>query len=292
MKTFLPDFSVVSPAGLDEALDAMASNEGFRPLAGATDIMVYMESGALPGASFLNLKSIPELRVPPILADGLRLSALTTYQDVRSRPDITRRYPMLPMAAREIGVLAIQNVGTWAGNVANASPAADGVPALMAYDAGIELASRHGRRTVPLSEFYRGYKRMDLHADELITGIVLPAPPVGRREYFRKVGTRRLQAISKTLLAGTLEMDGDIVRDIRLVFASVAPYTLRARETECAIRGKALSPATINDACHALQDEISPIDDIRSNQRYRRRVSENLLRDFLQGENRASIPVS
>jgi CO/xanthine dehydrogenase FAD-binding subunit len=197
-------------------------------------------------------------------------------------PLIRDTFPMLAAAAREVGVLAIQSRGTWAGNIANASPAADGVPALMAHDAEIELTSRKGSRRVALDRFYHGYKKTERRHDELITAIRVPVPARGWRGYYRKVGARRAQAISKTLLAGRILLGKDrIVEDIRLIFGSVAPHTLRAFRTEGLLRGHALSREAINEAVRALQDEISPIDDIRSDAAYRRRVSANLLRDFL-----------
>src|SRR5262249_23474610 len=157
--------------------------------------------------------------------DSLTLGALTTYRDVRVSP-IRRQFPMLALAAREVGSLAIQSRGTWAGNVINASPAADGVPALMAYDAEIELASKSTRRRVPLSQFYSGYKQMVRRSDELVTAIHVPVPGPGWIEYYRKVGARRFQAISKTLLAARILVGADqIVSDIRMVFASVTPCT-------------------------------------------------------------------
>jgi CO/xanthine dehydrogenase FAD-binding subunit len=189
---------------------------------------------------------------------------------------------MLALAAREVGSLAIQSRGTWAGNVINASPAADGVPALMAYDAEIELASKSTRRRVPLSQFYTGYKQMARRSDELVTAIHAPAPASGWIEYYRKVGARRFQVISKTLLAGRILVGADqIVSDIRMVFASVAPHTLRAVQTEHLIRGRQLSPELIAECAKAIQDEIRPIDDIRSSEVYRRRVTSNLVVDFL-----------
>jgi CO/xanthine dehydrogenase FAD-binding subunit len=275
-------FETESPHSLAEALDALAADPKLVPLAGATDLMVYLESGALPACTFLNLQEVSELK-PALTLDGtLTLGALTTYRDIRvSR--VKEHFPMLASAAREVGSRAIQSRGTWAGNIANASPAADGVPALMAYDAELDLMSTLGGRRLPLSTFYRGYKQMDRRPDELITAIHLPAPQPGWREYYRKVGARRFQAISKTLLAARILLDaGGVVTDIRLVFASVAPYTLRAFRTETLIRGRQLTPAVINEAAAAIQDEIQPIDDIRSTEAYRRRVTSNLLRDFLE----------
>jgi CO/xanthine dehydrogenase FAD-binding subunit len=274
-------FEVVTPHSLDQALDALASDDKIVPLAGATDLMVYIEAGALAPCTLLNLQEIRQLR-PALSIDGaLTLGALTTYRDVRAS-SVRTRFPLLAWAAREVGSLAIQSRGTWAGNIANASPAADGVPALMAYDAEVELVSKNTRRRVPLARFYRGYKKMDRLPEELITAIHLPLPQHEWSEYSRKVGSRRFQAISKTLLAGRILLDRDRrVTDIRMALASVAPYTLRALQTENVIRNRHLTPEVIQEAVLAIQDEIHPIDDIRSTEAYRRRVTSNLVRDFL-----------
>jgi len=284
MGAYLPDYQVINPADLNEALDVLASLPGVVPLAGGTDLMVYLESGLLKPCTFLNLQTIQDWQRKPALNGALTLGPLTTFRDARVIPMIHEACPMLAAAAAEVGVLAIQSRGTWAGNIANASPAADGVPALIAYDAEIELTSRLGRRTVALARFYTGYKQMDRRPDELITSIRVPVPAAGWREYFRKVGARRYQTISKTLLAGRVLMgvDGE-VKDIRLVFASIAPFTLRACRTEEAIRGRELTPDVVREALAVLQEEISPIDDIRSSAAYRRRVTGNLLRAFLSG---------
>jgi CO/xanthine dehydrogenase FAD-binding subunit len=274
-------FDVVTPYTLNEALDALASGGNVVPLAGGTDVMVGLEAGTIPPCTFLNLQELEELRPALSANGGLTIGALTTYRDVRRSP-IRTAYPMLALAAREVGSLAIQSRGTWAGNIINASPAADGVPALMAYDAAVELASKSGRRQVALSQFYRGYKQMDRRPDELLVAIHVPATRPRWVEYYRKVGARRFQAISKTLLAGRILLNADrVVQDIRLVFASVAPFTLRAIETEKLVRGRELSPELIAKAARAIQDEIHPIDDIRSTENYRRRVTSNLIADFL-----------
>ncbi len=276
------NFEVITPATLKDALDAIDTERNLVPLAGATDLMVYLEAGSLPPCTFLNLQELAELK-PTLRVDGsVVLGALTTYRDVRIS-SVREQFPMLASAAREVGALAIQNRGTWAGNIANASPAADGVPALMAYDASIELTSKQQRRLVPLSAFYRGYKQIDRRPNELITAIHLSVPRPGWHEYFRKVGARRFQAISKTLLAGRILFSRDeTVEDIRMVFASVAPYTLRAVQTENLLRGRQLTPELIDETARAVQDEIHPIDDIRSTETYRRRITSNLIRDFLE----------
>jgi CO/xanthine dehydrogenase FAD-binding subunit len=279
-----------TPRSLKEALDALASGDKIVPLAGGTDLMVTLEAGAMPPCTFLNLQEILELK-PVLSNDGsLRLGALTTYRDIRVSP-VRTGFPMLALAAREVGSLAIQSRGTWAGNIANASPAADGVPALMAYDAEVHLASKSSARRVPLSQFYKGYKHMDRRPDELIVAVEVPSPQPGWFEYFRKVGARRFQAISKTLLAGRILLNSDkVVSDVRIVFASVAPYTLRATQTESLIRGRQLTPELIAECAKAIQDEIHPIDDIRSTEIYRRRVCSNLVVDFLENS-RALEPI-
>src|SRR5207253_1109067 len=231
------DFKVITPESLGEALDALSSLGNVRVLAGGTDVIVQLEAGSLKPCTFLNIQDLPELRS---LQSATSLTALTTYRDVRTGP-LKDQFPLLALAAREVGSLAIQSRGTWVGNVVNASPAADGVPALMVYDAELEIRSKTQTRRIPLSTFYRGYKEMDLRSDELIASIHLPPRAPGNFEYFRKVGARRFQTISKTLLAGRLSLDADgRVADVRMVLASVAPFTLRAISTESLIRGRHL----------------------------------------------------
>ncbi len=281
MRAYLPDFDVISTANLGEALAELG--EGVVPLAGGTDLMVYFENGTLPPCTFLDLQAIPELRRGASVDGMLTLGPLCTFRDARMIPEIQKTFPMLAAAAREVGVLAIQSRGTWAGNIANASPAADGVPVLMAHDAEIELTSKSESRIVALARFYHGYKQTERRPDELITAIRLPLPGPGWRDYYRKVGARRFQAVAKALLAGRVLIRTDgVVTDIRLIFGSVAPYTLRAFRTEDAIRGQVLTPDVIEEAIRVLQDEIHPIDDMRSSADYRRRVSANLLREFLE----------
>ncbi len=246
--------------------------------------MVLLNAGLLKSGVYLNLHSVPELHSPIERVNGsIRLSALTTYAESRRHPEIRRILPMLPRAAREIGAIQIQSRGTWAGNIVNASPAADGVPALMAYDASIDLASSAATRCVSLADFYRGYKQMDRRPDELITAIRVPIPNPGTREYYRKVGTRKFQAISKVLLAGVLQLGTDRrIEHVRLVYASVMPTTYRARKTEEVLLGQELTPGLARRAVESVREELNPITDIRSTASYRLSVACNLLRDFLE----------
>lgn len=284
MSVCLSDFKVCSPASLDEALEVMAGNEQAMPLAGGTDLMVDLDAGKLAPGTFVNLQAVSELRGPPELSsDGaLCLNALTTFRQTRIDSRLRESFPLLSLASREIGAPAVQSSATWVGNIVNGSPAADGVPVLLVHDAEIEVASLGGRRRLPLHQFFSGYKQNELKRGELVTAIYLPSSQPNWKIYYRKVGTRRFQAISKTLLAARIQLEGQRVADIRLALASVAPNSFRAYQTEEMLRDAVLSPATISEAARLLEQEINPIDDLRSNAAYRRRVSGNLLREFLE----------
>ncbi len=283
MRSHLEEFQVISPTSLEEALKALRQDPPPVPLAGGTDLMVLLNAGQLKPGVYLNLHSIPELHRPIVVTkDEIRFSGLTSYTDARRHPEVGKLLPMLPLAAREVGALQIQSRGTWAGNIVNASPAADGVPALMAYDATVVLSSSSGARSVPLSDFYTGYKQIVRRPDELITSICIPIPPPNRFEYYRKVGARKFQAISKVLLAGLLVPGKKKeIEKIRLVYASVMPYTYRARKTESVLQGRVLDAALKSFAAETLRKELKPIDDIRSTANYRLHVACNLLEEFL-----------
>jgi CO/xanthine dehydrogenase FAD-binding subunit len=286
MRSHLADFEVVCPTSLEDALALAATHAGqpggMTPLAGATDLFVPFNAGQLAPTTFLDLHGIAALtQAPQWNGDTYRLHALSTYTDCRRDPRVAERLPLLVAAARELGALQIQNRATWAGNIANASPAADGVPALLAYEATLELASVRGRRTVPLDQYFTGYKKSVRAADELIVAIEVKAPAAGARHFFRKVGARRMQAISKVVAAGVLERDtAGVVHRVTLALGSVAPVTLRARHVEAALLGRRLDAATIDAAARAVHEDIAPIDDIRSSRAYRARIAERLVRAF------------
>ena len=281
MRTYLPAYELVAPPTLAGALDLLASGE-WRPFAGGTDLMVLAEAGKLPHRRWVSLWHLGELRGIEEDAAGVRVGALTTYAQIRASAPLARDYPLLGLAAAGTGGLAIQNRGTLGGNVANASPAADTPPALLVYDAELELVSAHGPRRLSYASFHRGYKQMDLLPGELIRAIHLPRRDGGAwRDGYHKVGTRRAQAISKVCFAGAIAMDGDVVRDVRLALGAVAATPLRCHATERRLRGERLTPELVTAAREELGREIAPIDDFRSNAWYRRRVAQGLLAEFL-----------
>jgi CO/xanthine dehydrogenase FAD-binding subunit len=280
----VPAYDLRVPASLEEALGLLAESGGaWRPFAGGTDLMVLLEAGKLPHTRYVSLWGLEALSGVIVSDDEVVVRALTTYAEIRGHQVLAREFPLLAAAARETGGIATQNRGTIGGNIANASPAADTPPALLVYDASLDLVSIRGTRRVPYAAFHTGYKTMDLAAGELIAAVRLPRGRGWTHQDYRKVGTRRAQAISKVCFAGTLEIDGDVVTDVRLAFGSVAPISLRARAAEAAMRGQRLDPDTIAAAGAALLHDIAPIDDVRSTASYRGAVAVNLVRRFLAG---------
>jgi CO/xanthine dehydrogenase FAD-binding subunit len=282
LRAYLPDYELRVPKDLNDALALLAHEPGvWKPFAGGTDLMVLFESGKLAHRNFFSIWHLPELRGIEVTPERISLGALTTYTEVQGNEVLRREFPMLCQAASETGGLAIQNRGTLGGNIANASPAGDSPPALLAYDAQLELVSQRGTRLVAYSEFHTGYKRMTLGADELISRIQLPRVHGTVHQYYRKVGTRKAQAISKVCFAGLARLDQLSIRQIRLALGSVAPTPLRCLKTETVLKDQKLELSLINHARAELAREIAPIDDIRSTSDYRLRVAQNLLQDFL-----------
>ncbi len=286
MRSYLPDFELIAPKSLRDALDAMAREPGeWKPFAGGTDLMVLAEADKLAHRRFLSLWHLRELRGIEVSREHVTLGGLTTYTEVQRNGVFEREFPVLCQAARETGGIATQNRGTLAGNIANASPAADSPPALLVYDAELELVSARGARWVPYLGFHTGYKTMVLRPEELIRRIRLPRTMSNWRQYYRKVGTRKAQAISKVCFAGAVEMEGNRIRDLRIALGSVAPTVLRCTRTEAVLRGRELDVDAVRAARGEIGREIAPIDDFRSTARYRLRVTQNLLEEFLLPEN-------
>ena len=263
--------SLLEPKSLRDALRMLRDEGPLVPMAGCTDLYVSLNFGTLTPARFLNLWRLDELRPVTMRGKILSVGALATYTDIMRSPVVNKRVPMLVAAAREVGGVQIQNRGTIGGNVANASPAGDTLPVLAAADAIVVLQRADGERRVPFSAFYTGYRRSVMQPDELIVGLELPA--IRGRQWFRKVGTRAAQAISKVVIAAVAPA-GD--EPPRIAVGSVAPTVVRLPSTEAALgRG-----ASLDEATQILLQEIAPIDDVRSTAEYRRRVTANLVARF------------
>jgi len=282
MRGYVPSYQLLTPTSLAEALSMLANEPGvWKPFAGGTDLMVLLEAGRLQHLNYINIWPLDELREIQVTDEHITLGTLTTYTEVQSNPILRSEFPMLCQAASETGGLAIQNRGTLGGNIVNASPAADSPPALLAYDAEIELTSTKSSRWIPYHGFHTGYKEMQMEPNELLTRIRLPRQTSNCLHYYRKVGTRKAQAISKVCLAALGRQEGTRISDIRIAFGSVAPIVIRCVSTESQLRGKPFDASTMKLARESLIKEIAPIDDIRSTAAYRLRVAANLLVDFL-----------
>jgi CO/xanthine dehydrogenase FAD-binding subunit len=263
MRSHVPSYELIAPRDLQHALKMLT--EGYRPIAGGTDVMVLFEAGKLAHKKWLTIREIPELRYIDVTPEYITLGPLTTYTDIRRSEILAKEFPLLPQAAAQTGGIATQNRGTIGGNIANASPAADTPPALLVYDAEVELTSLTGSRWLPYTQFHKAYKIMDLAPDELLTSIRLPRRFADWKHFYRKVGTRRAQAISKVCFAG-IRHEGQI----RVALGSVAPVPIFLESADLS--------------------SIAPIDDIRSTASYRLQVAKNLMSEFLSRTGPRPVP--
>jgi CO/xanthine dehydrogenase FAD-binding subunit len=284
MRSRPSEYELVAPGKLSTVLDLLAKEPGvWMPIAGGTELMVQYGAGRLPARKLVSLWGLPELRYIESSAEGVLIGAGCTYSDLRKDPVVARELPLLAQAASWTGSIANQNRGTLGGNIVNASPAADSLPALMVYEAELLLVSVRGTRRVPYVEFHTGYKRTKLAADEIIHAIALQPRFTGYHGYSRKVGTRNAQAIAKLCLAGLGKISGNKIEDVRLAIGSMAVTPVRLRRAEEALLGQPYSPVLISEARQALESEVAPIDDIRSSALYRLHVAGNLLQEFIEG---------
>lgn len=267
MRTAISSLELREPRSLDEAL-AMLRDERLVPIAGTTDVFVNLNFGTLTARRFIDIWRLDALRDIGVRDDILTIGALASYTSIIRSADARSRVPMLVDAAGQIGGIQIQNRGTIGGNIANGSPAGDTLPVLAACDAVLVLRSASAERRVPFTQFYTGYRASVLRPDELIVAVEIPR--IEGTQWFRKVGTRAAQAISKVVMAGIRAPAP------RIALGSVAATVVRLPRTERALGAR----ATIDEAERELQDEIAPLDDIRSTAEYRRTVAGNLLRRF------------
>jgi CO/xanthine dehydrogenase FAD-binding subunit len=284
MRAFVPDYEMIAPPALGDALRMLKDEPGvWKPFAGGTDLMVLLEAGKLNHKRYLSLSRFAELR--GIFAgspEAVTIGALTTYTDILRSSLLCAEFPLLARAAQETGSIATQNRGTLGGNIVNASPAADSLPALLIYNAELELVSSGASRWVSYAGFHTGYKTTILRPEEIVARIRLPRDGRQWRQVYRKVGTRKAQAISKVCFAGAGATETGRVVEARLAFGSVSPVPMRCHQVETLLAGERIRPALIEECRRKLASEIAPIDDVRSTREYRKRVAQNLLDEFLR----------
>ncbi len=243
MRAHLTDFELVSANDLSAALTLLT--EGWRPIAGGTDLMVLFNAGRLPYRKLVSIAKLSELDGIRILPDSVVIGAAVTFSEIQRDAILQEEFPLLCKAASWTGGPANQNRGTIGGNIVNASPAADTPPALLVYDAELELTSLSGSRRITYDQFHTGYKEMQMRAGELLTKIHLPRSYRLQKQYARKVGTRKAQAISKVCFNAVAQMEATVIRSIRIGLGSVAPVPLRCHKVESCVTGQTLTPALI-----------------------------------------------
>ncbi len=258
------EVTYLRPKDLEDAVQLYRTTPGCRPLAGGTDLMVMLHARTVrPEAqAVLDLWSLAELKGVRRVKDMVEIGAAESYTGMIASREVQEHLPALAAAARTIGAAQIQNRGTLGGNLANASPAGDTLPVLLAYDAVVAT----DRRSIPIDQFFTGYRQTALQSDELITAVLFP---LSRHVGFRKVGTRAAQAISKVVMAVSRN-------PVRIAIGSVAEVPLRARRAEAA-----LERGDLEGAVAVVAEDVRPIDDVRSTAAYRRAVTQNVLRELL-----------
>lgn len=270
------------PKSLGEAIGSYVMHSGEYPiLAGGTDLIVQWRSGVIKLKGVIDVSSLPELKTISVDDNFVEIGAAVTHSAIISSEAVNKFVPILATACKTIGAIQIQNRGTIGGNIMNASPAGDTLPVLSACNAELYVENLVGGRWISIHDFYTGYRKTSLHKGEMLTRIKFPKIPKDEKVRFYKIGTRRAQAISKVAMCARVKIDHGGIEDIAIALGSVAPTVVRARGTETLLKGKVITKNLIDHARRSLEDEVHPIDDVRSTASYRRHVCGSLIARFL-----------
>jgi CO/xanthine dehydrogenase FAD-binding subunit len=273
----------LQPRSLEEAVRYLEEDPGLVPTAGCTDLMVQGIEALHRLDRVIDLLGIDELRGIREVEGGVEIGATTPFSEIRRSAVVRTVFPSLAEAAGQIGGWQIQNRATIGGNLANASPAGDSLPVLLALDATAVLASAQGLREIPYDGFHTGYRKTALQPGEIVARVRLPYPPAGSEQAFRKVGTREAQAISKVVMAMLGRVEDGRIAELRLAAGSVAPTPVRLRAAEAAVQGMAAGPEAAALAGREAARDVTPIDDVRSTAEYRRFALERVVRRMVLG---------
>ncbi len=269
--------SYARPKTLREALNLRREHPSHVVLAGGTDLMVRAPEHAMPEGA-IDVFDLREMRYIKREDGALVIGAATTYADLLRSDDVRVELPMLWESAREIGALQIQERGTVGGNIGTSSPVGDTLPVWLALEAEIELASAaRGHRVVPYDRFCVGYRKTVLEKDELVVAVKVPLPGHGSLQLWRKIGTRRAQSISKTMVACATRFDGGRFERPRIGLGAVADRPVRAPRVEDALQGEKPGKDLEERVRSIVREDVKPIDDVRSTAAYRLHVVENVL---------------
>lgn len=271
-----------SPTSLAEAVEFLAANPAAKVVAGATDVGVQLNKGVIDPDQFLDLNRVNELCGSAVESgeDGTAIlaGARTTWTEIGAIA--AESVPEFENIVSIFGSPQIRHVGTIGGNIINASPIADSLPFLFVCDAELEFASAGGTRTVPITNFYHGYKQFDMQSGELLSRIRIPLPEPSDLLRLFKVSRRRDLDISTFTAAIWMRLDGDKIADVRIAIGACGPTVIRARRTEDFLRGQLFDEETMRAAGDIVVSEISPISDVRGSADFRLQLARNVLVKF------------
>ena len=271
----------ITPNNLEDALKKRAAKPEYKLLAGGTDVCVLINSGKISPAGIISIRNLSGISEIEETGNFVSIGALSTHAKIAASPLIIEHLPALAKACKTVGAVQIQNAGTIGGNVANASPAGDTLPVLLAYDATVIANSIRGERKIKFADFFTGYRKLALAPDEIITKFIIPKRHTAEVSDFYKVGTRRAQAISKVMGCFAAHLDGKALLSVSIAFGSIAPTPVRLSKTETMLTSRKFTLAAIDEACEIAKTEFEPIDDIRSTAEYRSHLVAVMLRRFL-----------
>jgi CO/xanthine dehydrogenase FAD-binding subunit len=265
----LPRFQYHAPTSLAEALRLLATLDEAKPFTGGTDLVPLLREAACRPSNLVDLNRVTELNYIRENSGFICIGATATHSQVAASP-IAAKAPALLHAVSRIGSPQVRNRATIAGNLCNASPAADSAPPLLVHEAEVTIRSLEETRIIPLAKLFAGPKLNSLEPDELVTEIRLRTPPKGSGSSFKRIGRRKAFTLSVVSAAAYVEMNGGKVGEARLAFGSVAETPVRAPDVEEMLRGKALTAKLMDRAAESVKAAVSPITDIRGTAEYRR----------------------
>lgn len=271
----MQDFEMVFPRDEEELFEYLDHDAGI--LNGGTDVMVRARAGRFSARKLVSLDRIDDLTGIVDEGDAVRILCKTTYSAVLASDIIRENFPILIKACSEIGSTQIRNRGTLAGNIANASPAGDGVLALYLLDALVVLHQRNGQKTIRLEDFIKGPGKTVLESGEYIHAIIIPKPGKDTVQYFKKVGQRKAMAISIASMGAVYSLKKGMFLDLKMAFGSLGPTVLRADSIEAIARGLPFNKETAEKLAAMTAAVVSPITDVRASAEYRGKVASNLV---------------
>ena len=275
----MKEFEMYEPKRVEEACDLLAKYRGrAKILAGGTDLLVELKRGWHKPAALINLKTVKGLdKIRFTKKEGLRIGALVTWAQLLDSKPVARHYPLLRMAAEHMGSMQIRNTATLAGNITQASPAANGPLPLLVYDANCVVQGSNGGRTISVEKIFRGVRKNALKKGEVLTEICVPLPPAGFKGTYYKFALRAAMDLAVVGLGVLVKTRGGTFDEVRIALGSVGPKPFRARNAEKILRGKKIEDPLIRKAGETALVQCSPITDLRASKEYRSELVKELV---------------